>query len=284
MIHIKELTVGDIPQCIELSEAERWNQTSEDWEFLIENTENVCLAAEIDGKIIGTATGINYENRVAWIGMVLVNRDFRGRGVSKLLLNNLLEKLKYCHSVKLDATPAGQPVYQKLRFIEEYTIQRMTNPSLNTANLSFGEVNEFEPIHSGNISEIIEYDEQIFGANRAQLMRFLVENNPGNSWVLFNGGQIEGFVLGRLGTRFYQVGPVHALDLKSSKTLIAKALELSNEKPVVVDVLNDKQELIEWLISIGFTTQRSFVRMYQNRNPFPGITGKQYLICGPEFG
>ncbi len=284
MIHIKELTIDDIPQCIELSDAEKWNQTSLDWELLIEITENVCLAAEIDGKIIGTATAINYENKVTWIGMVLVNRNFRRRGVSKLLLNNLLEKLKHCYSVKLDATPAGQPIYQKLGFVDEYTIFRMMCPVVETRNLLSGKNDDFELVHNGNISQLIEFDTHVFGANRAQLIRFLVKNNPLNSWVLLNRGQVEGFILGRQGMRFYQLGPVYASNLESAKKLIAKALWSSYEKPVIIDVLKDKKELIEWLTSLGFTLQRHFVRMYQNQNPFPGVSGYQFLICGPEFG
>ena len=53
---------------------------------------------------------------------------------------------------------------------------------------------------------------------------------------------------------------------------------------VVMDVLYEKEDLINWLNSIGFIMQRQFVRMYKKENPFPGIINKQYLICGPEFG
>jgi len=49
-------------------------------------------------------------------------------------------------------------------------------------------------------------------------------------------------------------------------------------------VLSEKEDLISWLHSIGFTMQRHFVRMYKKENLFPGIVNKQYLICGPEFG
>jgi len=66
--------------------------------------------------------------------------------------------------------------------------------------------------------------------------------------------------------------------------LIRKALKELINQPVVLDVLNEKEDLINWLNSIGFTMQRQFVRMYKKENSFPGIVNKQYLICGPEFG
>ena len=69
--HIKPLLPRDIGQAMELSNAEGWNQTKADWELLVQNHQNICLAAVSDGKIVGTATAINYSGDVAWIGMVL---------------------------------------------------------------------------------------------------------------------------------------------------------------------------------------------------------------------
>ena len=284
MVTIRPLTINDIEQAIQLSLAERWNQTEKDWELLIKNPENVCLSANLDGKLIGTATAINYENNIAWIGMVLVNREYRGQGVSKLLLSGLFEQLKNCRSVKLDATPAGQPVYQKFGFIDEYIIHRMTADSVLKNNLSFKNEDLIKPVQPENYAEVIAFDKQIFGAGRQQLIETLIKNNPGNSWMMKQNGTICGVVLGRKGNRFYQIGPVLSTTTEDAKTLITKAISGIEEQPIVVDVLDEKKELINWLTGLGFVIQRPFFRMYQNKNPFPGIPAKQFLICGPEFG
>ena len=121
-------------------------------------------------KIIGTTTAINYSNQVAWIGMVLVDKEYRGHGVSKLLLTDILKKLDSCKSIKLDATPEGQQVYKKFDFKDEYFIARMANTSMK--NLPQSDVDKTpEPIQSKHIQEIIELDEFIFGANRTQLIK-----------------------------------------------------------------------------------------------------------------
>ncbi len=282
-VFLKELTTRDTGQAIRLSDAERWNQTRKDWDLLIQNPQNVCLAAEADGKIIGTATAINYDNEVIWIGMVLVNRKYRGKGVSKMLLSGLFDALGSCRSIKLDATPAGQPVYQKFGFHSEYVIQRMTISSVSAKTLSFDD--EFlECVQSNNISEIIEYDRQVFGAYRKQLIEFLIESDPENAWMVKREGKIHGIALGRKGSRFQQIGPVLASSTEDAQKLIAKFLSGLEGQSVVVDILDDKKELMNWLIILGFSQQRHFVRMYQNENPFPGMPENQFLICGPEFG
>ncbi len=281
---IKPLLIQDIGQAIKLSNAERWNQTEENWALLIQNKKNVCLAAFEEKKVVGTATAINYANEVAWVGMVLVDQEYRGKGVSKMILSDLLGRLQFCRSLKLDATPAGQPVYQKFGFKDEYLVHRMTAVSVSMKSLFL--INGLLPelIQRGNIPEIVDCDKQLFGANRQQLIEFLVENNPENSWMFRREGQISGIALGRKGSRFYQIGPVFTSETEDAKKLIAKSLENLKGQPVVVDVPEDKKELINWLESIGFTKQRFFVRMYQNENPFPGIPEKHFLICGPEFG
>jgi hypothetical protein len=80
------------------------------------------------------------------------------------------------------------------------------------------------------------------------------------------------------------VGPLVATSVNDAKILLSKAVQSLQRHSVVVDVLSDKKELIDWLNANGFSTQRQFIRMYKENNTFPGQPDKLYLICGPEFG
>src|SRR6266498_3420453 len=102
---IRPMQLSDMVYAMKLSNAEGWNQIEKDWKLLIESPQNVCMLAECNKKIIGTTTAMNYSNQMAWIGMVLVAKEYRGQGVSKSLLTNILEKLESVKSIKLDATP-----------------------------------------------------------------------------------------------------------------------------------------------------------------------------------
>lgn len=284
MVDLRRLELRDIDQAIQLSKAEKWNQTEKDWELLIRNPQNICLAAMDGDRVIGTATAINYENDVVWIGMVLVAREFRGQKISKILLSNLIESFGESTLLKLDATPAGQPVYQKFGFTDEYLVHRCTSSSVSKNDLFPESEIPVERAGLKDIQAIIEFDKQIFGANRKQLIEFLLNNYPDKARMLRQNGQITGIALGRMGNRFHHIGPVLASNSEDAKKLIAKSLEGLDNQPVVVDILDDKKELMNWLNSIGFSRQRYFVRMYKNENIYPGLPKYQYLICGPEFG
>jgi GNAT superfamily N-acetyltransferase len=281
---IRSMQLDDISSAMSLSTGEGWNQTEKDWKFFMENEGNTCLVAEYEHKVIATTTAINYSEQVAWIAMVLVDKEYRGQGISKALLEQVLEKLQSCKSVKLDATPAGKEVYKRFDFSDEYPVARMTNAEVNDFQLQEPSGRLPELIQVTDITGVVDFDETVFGANRKQLIEYLVKEYPHKAWTIKRDNKIKGIALGRDGNRFHHIGPVLAANTFDAKTLVTAALKALSHQPVVLDVLCDKKELIMWLHSIGFRQQRQFTRMYQNHNPFPGLPNNQFLICGPEFG
>ncbi len=282
-IIVRELQSGDIENTMKLVRSEGWNQTEKDWLTFIENPLNICRAAEICGKLVGTVTSINYGNEVAWISMVLVNKEYRGRGISKILLNSVIKDLEFCKSIKLDATPAGQPVYQKLGFSEEYLISDMVNNLFRGIAVSATE-NIPQLVTNADIPEIIQFDKLAFGSDRTQLILSLVKDFPEKSWLIKRDNNITGFALGRKGNKYHRIGPVSALTAEDAKILISRALNDLHGQPVVMDILDSKKELADWLGLMGFVKLRYFTRMYLHNNIFPGKVNFQHLIGGPEFG
>lgn len=281
---LRPMEQSDVTNAMKLSNAEGWNQTESDWKLFLENPGNTAMVAACDNKIVGTTTTINYSNKVVWIGMVLVDKEYRGWGISKVLLTDIFKKIGTEISIKLDATPAGQLVYKKLGFEDEYQVARMIN--LSASNLSNLVSNDITPVsvQKGDISNIIKLDEISFGTNRQQLIKYLVREYQGKAWLLKRDAHIDGFILGREGNKYHHIGPLMTYNLDNAKNLFCKSLNDLINKPVVVDVPFGKKEWIEWLSSIGFVVQRFFTRMYKGKNDFPGSTDKQYLVAGPEFG
>lgn len=268
---------------MKLKDAEGWNQLEKDWAFLISYKESVNLVAVLDDHIVGTVTAINYDNTVAWIGMMLVDRDYRGRGIAKLLLLETIEKLKKLRSIKLDATPVGRPVYLKLGFRDEYTLYRMTNPSVSKISLGDAPFRT-EQIQPADIPAVAAFDKNVFGADRTELIRHLYGSYPEIAWLIKESNSIAGFCLGRRGQSFTQIGPVYASSSDGVKALIQSASHQLTGQALVVDIAAAKSDIKEWLETCGFISQRPFERMYLKNNPHPGIIENQYLISGPELG
>jgi GNAT superfamily N-acetyltransferase len=283
LFRIRQMTKNDLEEAICLSAGEGWNQTEKDWHLLLDGPHNICIVADDGTKVAGTATALCYANEVAWIGMVLVDKALRGQGIGRMLLIDIIEKLKHIDSIKLDATPAGLPLYQSLGFIEEYNIIRMISPAFHDFYFKYP---NGEPLHidADGLTEVLDLDKNIFGADRTYLLRTLYQNYPLKALQLRHNNLPDGYIFGRDGLRFNYIGPVSAQTTDSAKALIAKALIIHNNQPVALDILEDKGELIRWLESIGFIRQRHFVRMYLKNNSHAGKVENQFLISGPEFG
>jgi ribosomal protein S18 acetylase RimI-like enzyme len=277
------MTTADLFQALALSGNEGWNQTEKDWRLLLENPDNICIVAEKDKKVAGTATALVHSGKIAWIGMVIVNKALRGQGAGKMLMAHIIEKLDQIESIKLDATPAGQPLYKSLGFIDEYKLFRMTNPSQSAF-----EYQPSEDVPERITGEVAEYiftqDGKIFGAERRYLLSKLIEDYPEKAYFIRSSSMSDGYILGRNGSRFNYIGPLCADSFESARSLISKSLRSLINKPVALDVPEKKEELINWLESLGYIKQRYFIRMYLHKNPYPGILKPLYLISGPEYG
>ncbi len=200
------------------------------------------------------------------------------------MLQETFRQLGSCESIKLDATPAGYPVYRKLGFEDEYLIQRMIRSTGDKTPVSPPGSPGIEKLTRENLREVVDLDSEIFGARREWLIRDLAERSRDFARVFREENRVTGFVLGRRGARYTQLGPLVARTETSAVRLFQAAFTQVAQTPLVVDVPGTRENFKTLLESSGFSPIRTFTRMYMEKNPYPGIPGSQYLIAGPEFG
>src|SRR5262249_14432576 len=95
-IRIRKMRPADIALGMRLKTKAGWNQCEADWKAYLQIEPDGCSVAERDGRAVGTATAIPYEERFGWIGMVLVDVDARRKGVGTRLV---AETIAYLESV-----------------------------------------------------------------------------------------------------------------------------------------------------------------------------------------
>src|SRR5437016_13692847 len=76
-MRLRIMTKQDIPAGLRLNTLSGWNQTAVDWDRFLANSPRGCFVMEDDTQVVGTAATISYENRFAWIGMVLVDPEYQ---------------------------------------------------------------------------------------------------------------------------------------------------------------------------------------------------------------
>lgn len=278
----RDMTPADIAAGVELSRAARWNQTEREWELFLRLSPEGCRVAVMDERVVGTVATARYEDRFAWIGMVLVDPAERGQGIGARLMAEALDVLKDMPSIRLDATPAGHAVYQKLDFVDEYRLSRMETV-VSGDGLAL-QLNPARPMTKDDLPAVAVFDRQVFGADRRLALEWMFDGAPDYAWVIEERGQTVGYTFGRRGFNFEQLGPVVAHDHQIARRLVSACLNRQAGKRFILDASHCETGWRSWLESVGFREQRPFIRMFYRDNPYPGLPSKQFGILGPEFG
>jgi len=285
-MNLRLMAKADIPAGMRLKDLAGWNQTAADWERFLAASPAGCFVAEIEGHVCGTATTIVYEGRFAWIGMVLVDPEYRGRGVGTRLLERTIEHLDGLGvpTLKLDATPQGKPLYAKLGFVSEYEIERwMLKRRLEDPSGTFT-LGERIMIERPDLNAMAKLDRLVFGADRSALLSSLDDQAPEFTVAIDAAGELAGYVLGRHGSRADHLGPWVAKDEASARSLLVEFMRRSKRECIFIDCVRPSRFACELVRDLGFEFTRPLTRMYRGANRYPGTPGLVGAIVGPEFG
>jgi len=279
------MTKQDVPAGLRLKDLAGWNQTAGDWRRFLGASPEGCFVAEENGLVCGTATTISYQNRFAWIGMVLVDPEYRKHGIGTQLLKKTIEYLdqQKVSTMKLDATPQGRPLYEKLGFVDEYEIERWILKRSPGADIGTAK-SSFVPLTEGQLKRIFGMDQDVFGADRSFLLRSLYDETPQFAISDWRNGMPHGYAFGRRGSFADHLGPWMANGNDSAETLLNEFLARSSRETLVVDRLRANAVAGELLRAHGFAFSRKLTRMYRGPNAHAGNPASLSAIVGPEFG
>jgi len=251
---IRRLTLADVPRAFELSAEAGWNQTREDWSRLLRLAPETCLGI---GAPESTATAVIYGGELAWIGMVLTTAAARGQGNARRLMTRLIETAPV-ETLGLDATAAGQPIYEALGFVAEQPVERWLRPP--------GPAEAVEL--PGGLPDL-DLDRAAFGADRAEILTGACHVDG------------HGFALGRPGRVATYFGPAVTT---GDPMPLAKAFVAAHAgEPIFWDLFPANERAVRAAGELGFRPARKLMRMFRGR---PVRQRVEWLaaLAGFEFG
>ena len=277
-LEIRLLFDTDIPSAMRLKEAAGWNQTEGDWRCLLSLQPNGCFGAVRDGHLVGTTTTTIY-GELAWIGMVLVDPQYRRQGIAAQLLTVALDYLSgKVETIKLDATALGQPVYGKFGFGVESQIERWTGTAKATG-LEARSVMDHDAV-----GDLLELDRLAFNADRSELIEMLIaEACVSPVLIRAADGALSGYALARSGTKKTYVGPAVARAPDLIEILLDQTLNQLAGREVYLDINRECIVDTTVLSERGFVKERDLVRMVKGRSSQKTST-MIVAIAGPEVG
>ena len=275
--NMRRLEFSDIPAAMRLTEAAGWNQTEADWRRLLKLEPDGCFAAIENDQLVGTTTTTRYGDELAWIGMVLVDPQYRRRGIATQLMETALAYLDgRVAAVKLDATADGRPVYEKFGFETESLIERWRG-TVTTRSVA----REHKAI---NRDALLALDRPAFNADRSRLISYLIDDSHvAPVLVEDESGSLIGYALARAGTRAVYIGPVVTTDATHVENLLDQSLDQLNGSNVYIDFNDECGVSSSILTGRGFVKERDLIRMSRGSHSVK-TSPLVIAIAGPEVG
>lgn len=276
MLAIRPFAEANVPLGMRLKSQAGWNQLEADWRRMLEMQPGGGFVAEYGGTPAGTVMTCIF-GEVAWIAMMLVDQSLRGKGIGRALMEHALAYLgeQGVRTVRLDATPLGQPLYEKLGFVAEYSLARYAGNPLGGEGGS-----GVTPAAASDHEAICALDRSVTQTDRRKLLSRLLAERPG--FVVRENGQLRGYLLTRAGANATQIGPCIGDDF-AGPLLLTHAFAQHASQPVYIDIPQSRTIAAALAREQGLCVQRDLLRM----NRGPSVNERVHSLwasSGPELG
>ena len=278
-VRFRPLTAGDLPAAHELSVAVKWPHRREDWEFALNLGTGV--GAEDHGTLLGTALHWKFGADHASLGMVIVAPEQQGRGIGRDLMTRTMDALGE-RTTFLNATPAGQPLYEKFGFKAIGSIhQHQGTGGAHPPAVQLAPGERIRPLGARDPGRLSALLNRATGYDRTQVLGALL--NVAEGVVLDRDGEPVGFALMRRFGRGHVIGPLVAPHIEGAQALISHLVGSNEGKFVRIDV-DGNSGLSDWLDGLGLQQVDAVVTMVRGAAPQPESDVRVFAITNQALG
>lgn len=228
--------------------------------------------AEYNGLPAGMVTAVIYP-AFAYVGFMAVHENNQHQGLGLALMESLLAWLekKKVPAVRLDASPAGQHLYEQLGFLPKQRVNVFQPEKFSPVDLILSDI---RIILTPDLECISVLDAQAFGTNRAGVLSNLLTTYPERGFLLADkAGGINGYIIAQNS----RIGPWVAREVETAEALLQSALSLQFPGPVNITVPEENPEAPALLKEYGFVLKRTNLHMVRGSCP---ATGQRDLVFG----
>jgi GNAT superfamily N-acetyltransferase len=190
---IRDMTEADVEAALALAKAQGWRDRRRFYDFVLRTSTCQPVAGFAAGRLV--ATGLATANGpVGWLGSIVVDADFRRRGIGRAVTEDLCRRLRAagCQTISLEATEAGRPMYEQMGFrlvtvYHQLQADHLPEPPPVPAGAT---VRRLDPV---DLPAVVDLDHLATAEDRSVPLTVLAELGAGG-WVLERDGAVCGFM------------------------------------------------------------------------------------------
>lgn len=275
---IRYATQNDLKLVLSWAEKEGWNPGVYDAEVFYSADPNGFFIGYLGDRPISAISCVNYNDEFNFIGLYIVDPEFRGKGYGYQIWQHALSYIgsKTCG---LDGVIAQQINYQRSRFVLAYRHIRyvMCPDHLEERNTEY----LFSP-EIVNWKELIAYDRQCFPALRENFLRAWLKFNT--ALIYIDHHEIRGYGVIRKCQSGYKVGPLFAQDRDIAQDILVSLVKsLPAGTKVYLDIPEINSQALLLVEYLKMESVFETARMYINHAPTIDVN-KIFATTSLELG
>ena len=274
---VRRMELPEIEIATYLAYKEGWNPGLNDGLAFFNTDENGFFLAEIDGRVVGCISAVNYNNEFGFIGFYIVDSEFRGSPAGTLLG---ITALKYLEGINtgLDGVLSRVENYRRIGFKLAYK-----NIRYEGIGGSYKYSSNIVPAHIIEFDEICDYDRQCFPVKREFFLKGWLSMINSHSLVYYADNCIRGYGTIRTCRKGYKIGPIFADDFKIADELYRALSSKAIDELVYLDVPEVNQFAVDLAMKYEMKKVFETARMYSIEEPLTDVN-KIFGITSVELG
>jgi GNAT superfamily N-acetyltransferase len=278
-IQFRRMTGDEVAVAVKWAAVEGWNPGLMDAECFYAADPEGFFCAILDGRIMGTVSIVNYDDRFSFFGLYIVDPACRKHGIGMQL---------YRHAIR----HAGSRVVGAdgvVTMVEKYEKNAGLLLHFNNARYEGrggGKMPEgLTSVGDVNFTDLLAYDTAHFPARRERFLRCWIgqEGHYGLS-QLDDDGSILGYGVRRKCQSGYKIGPLFARDRATAELILDGLTAGIPGEPFYLDVPVPNAAAVALAEDRNMAPVFKTARLYTTRNPVPLPLDEIFGITTFELG
>lgn len=278
-----KLSKEDINGLINLSASVGWDYDAQEINTIL-SAGTVYGHKTEQGEIISSAAIIPYGNKLASIGMVIVNENYRRHGLGSKLTQACINSVSNEVTIMLIATKEGEPLYERLGFQATTCVHKFLSEGYRPLySVSENNDNDILPITDTHFAQVHALDQSAVGADREYFLKSRIRQAKQGVVVREKNGDLAGYGLSIEGPMNMILGPIVANNLDAA-TRIIYHLAKGYQGKLRIDVPDGQDAFLTYIEQCGFKKVSQPPVMIKNSSQLPKRNHTLYGIAAQIFG
>jgi len=278
-VRFRQMTREEVSTAVAWAAKEGWNPGQSDAACFYNADPEGFFCAESDGRIVGTVSVVNYDDRFSFAGLFIVDPVYRAKGIGMQLYRYAM-KHAGSRVVGGDGVVAMVDKYQK-----DGSLFLHYNNARYEGTGGGRMPDGLEPIGKIRFEDLVSYDTTHFPARREQFLRCWISQEGHYGLVrLDSSGKIAGYGVRRACQSGHKIGPLFARDRATAEQILEGLVAGIPGEQFYLDIPVPNKAAVALVQDRKMNPVFYTARLYTTRDPVPLPLDEIFGVTTFELG